>query len=85
MKIGMNTDSLGELGFEEVLDAAVALGLDSVEFATGNWSNAPHIDIEALLGTVAQIMANDGQHLVVLRQALGEDAVPAAFEAGTSA
>lgn len=43
------------------------------------------LEDEALLGTVAQIMANDGQHLVVLRQALGEDAVPAAFEAGTSA
>jgi sugar phosphate isomerase/epimerase len=49
MKIGMVTDSLGTLSFEKVLDAAVALGLDCVEFATGNWSPAPHIDIDALL------------------------------------
>ena len=49
MKIGMVTDSLGSLGFEEVLDAAKTLGLDCVEFATGNWSTAPHIDIDALL------------------------------------
>jgi len=35
MKIGMNTDSLGSLSFEAVLDAAAELGLDCVEFATG--------------------------------------------------
>src|SRR4051812_7609775 len=49
MKIGMNTDSLGTLSFEAALDAAVELGLDCVEFAAGNWSSAPHIDIDALL------------------------------------
>jgi rubrerythrin len=40
----------------------------------------------ALLKTGAQIMANEGQHLVVLRQALGAtpaESVPSAFEAGT--
>jgi rubrerythrin len=39
-----------------------------------------------LLKTGAQIMSNEGQHLVVLRQALGASparSVPAAFEAGT--
>lgn len=36
----------------------------------------------ALLQTGAQIMANEGQHLVVLRQALGKPAVPNAFETG---
>jgi len=35
-----------------------------------------------LLQTGAQIMANEGQHLVVLRQALGKDPVPNAFETG---
>ena len=49
MKIGMNTDSIASLGFEQVLDAAAEFGLDCVEFATGNWSTAPHIDIDALL------------------------------------
>jgi rubrerythrin len=42
------------------------------------------LEDEALLRTVAQIMANEGQHLVVLREALGNDPVPDAFEAGTS-
>lgn len=49
MKIGMVTDSLAALDFEAVLDAAVELGLDCVEFATGNWSTAPHIDLDRLL------------------------------------
>jgi rubrerythrin len=35
-----------------------------------------------LLQTPTQIMANEGQHLVVLRQALGRDPVPHAFETG---
>ncbi len=35
-----------------------------------------------LLQTSAQIMANEGQHLVVLRQALGKNPVPNAFENG---
>jgi len=51
MKIGMVTDSLDTLGFEEALDAANALGVDCVEFATGNWSTAPHIDIDRLLSS----------------------------------
>ena len=53
MKIGMVTDSLGSLSFEGVLDAAAELGLDCVEFATGNWSTAPHIDIDKLLRSKA--------------------------------
>jgi sugar phosphate isomerase/epimerase len=51
MKIGMVTDSLGSLSFEQVLDAAAELGLDCVEFATGNWSTAPHVDIDRLLAS----------------------------------
>ena len=53
MQIGMVTDSLGGLSFEAVLDAAAGLGLDCVEFATGNWSTAPHIDIDALIASKA--------------------------------
>jgi sugar phosphate isomerase/epimerase len=53
MRIGMVTDSLGKLSFEAVLDAAVSLGVECVEFGTGNFSTAPHIDIEALLRSKA--------------------------------
>jgi sugar phosphate isomerase/epimerase len=51
MKIGMVTDSLGGLSFEAMLDAGAGLGLDCVEFATGNWSTAPHIDLDGLLAS----------------------------------
>ena len=37
-----------------------------------------------LLRTTARIMASEGQHLVVLRQALGRDPVPNAFETGAA-
>ncbi|MDO0909438.1 sugar phosphate isomerase/epimerase [Streptomyces sp. DT2A-34] len=49
MKIGLNTDSVGHLTLDETLDLAAELGLDHVEFATGAWSTAPHIDIDRLL------------------------------------
>src|SRR4029078_7136842 len=51
MKIGLITDSLGHLSFEEALDVAQRLGLHSVEVATGNWSEAPHIDLAAMLAS----------------------------------
>ena len=37
-----------------------------------------------LLQTGASIMASEGQHLVVLRRAVGKDPVPAAFETGAT-
>jgi len=37
-----------------------------------------------LLQTSAQIMSNEGQHLVVLRQTLGKNPVPQAFANGTA-
>jgi sugar phosphate isomerase/epimerase len=49
MKIGMITDSLGNLGFDEMLDAAAELGLETLEFACGNWSSAPHLKLDAML------------------------------------
>lgn len=53
MKIGMVTDSLGTLGTAEMLATAAELGLDAVEFATGNWSPAPHLDLDTLLADTA--------------------------------
>lgn len=49
MKIGLVSDSLAHLGFEEMLDAAAAAGVQGVEVNTGNWSPAPHIDLPLLL------------------------------------
>jgi sugar phosphate isomerase/epimerase len=53
MKIGMITDSLGSLTFEEMLDASAELGLETLEFGCGNWSSAPHIDLDGLLESAA--------------------------------
>ncbi len=49
MKIGAVTDSLAHLPFEELLDACVALGIAGIELNTGNWSSAPHCDLQRLL------------------------------------
>jgi sugar phosphate isomerase/epimerase len=51
VKVGMVSDSLAHLGFEEMLDAAAALGISGIEINTGNWSSAPHCDLDELLGS----------------------------------
>ena len=48
MKLGFVSDSLGNRTFEQVLDAAVALGVAGVEVNTGGWSTAPHFDLPAM-------------------------------------
>jgi sugar phosphate isomerase/epimerase len=49
MKIGLNTDSVSQLSLEQTLDLAAELDLAYIEFATGNWSAAPHLDLEQML------------------------------------
>ena len=72
MKIGLVTDSLSHLSFDELLNAANDLGLDCLEFATGNWSGAPHIDIDDLLSnprkmkTFQQKVADHGLEISAL-------------------
>lgn len=53
MKLGMITDSLGHLPLEEMLDFAAAQGFEMLEFACGNWSSAPHVDLERMLSDAA--------------------------------
>ncbi|MAZ53737.1 MAG: hypothetical protein CMO31_06940 [Trueperaceae bacterium] len=49
MHIGLVTDILGQLSFDELLKTAVDLGINSLEFACGNWSQAPHLKIDQLI------------------------------------
>ena len=49
MKVGMVTDSLGYLPFEEMVETAAKLGIETLEFCCGNWSTAPHLDLDAML------------------------------------
>ena len=51
MRFCLNTDCLGYMPFEEMLDTVAALGYESIEIACGNWSKAPHIDLDAMLAS----------------------------------
>lgn len=49
MKVGLFTDSLGKMSFGEALDWVAAEGIEAVEIGTGNFSSAPHCDLDGLL------------------------------------
>lgn len=57
MQIGLLTDSLSDLTRAQALDAAVELGVETVEIGLGGvhggWSPAPHADLVELLGDPA--------------------------------
>jgi sugar phosphate isomerase/epimerase len=49
MRIGLNTDSLGYLSFDEMLKTTAGLGIQTLEFCCGGWSSAPHLNLDLLL------------------------------------
>ena len=49
MRIGLNTDSLGHLPFDEMLETVGDLGVETVELCCGGWSTAPHVNLDLLL------------------------------------
>lgn len=49
MKISFIPDSLGHLDLECMLATAVTLGIEAIEFTTGNWSQVPHLDLDRLV------------------------------------
>ncbi|MCB8882439.1 sugar phosphate isomerase/epimerase [Acidisoma cellulosilytica] len=51
MKIGVVSDSLGHLPFEEMLDSAASLGIEGVEINAANWTAAPHLDLPGVLAS----------------------------------
>ena len=53
MKIGMITDSLAHLPLDALLLEASELGLEMVEFGCGNWSSAPHLNLDEMLESEA--------------------------------
>ena len=53
MELGLVTDSLASLPFEEMLDTAAGLGIATIELPTGGWSSAPHCDVRGLLADAA--------------------------------
>jgi sugar phosphate isomerase/epimerase len=49
MRIGLVTDSLGHLPFDELLKTAADLGVETIELGCGGWSSAPHVNLDLLL------------------------------------
>jgi sugar phosphate isomerase/epimerase len=49
MHLGFLTDGLAHLSRQAALDVVAGLDIHEVEYATGNWSTAPHLNLEALL------------------------------------
>lgn len=49
MRIGLNTDSLGHLPFDEMLETVASLGIETLELCCGGWSSAPHVNLNLLL------------------------------------
>lgn len=54
MRLCFVTDGLGYMSFEEILDTSASLGFESLEFACGNWSKAPHVDLDGLLESASK-------------------------------
>ena len=50
MRIGLVTDSLGHLSFDEMLETAANLGIQTLEFGCGGWSSAPHMNLDTSPG-----------------------------------
>lgn len=51
MKLSYIPDSLGYLPFEEMLDMVQSLGIHALEIQTGNWSKAPHLNLDELVSS----------------------------------
>jgi sugar phosphate isomerase/epimerase len=49
MKLCTVSDGLGHLPFEEAAKASAELGLAALEVCTGNWSGAPHANLQSML------------------------------------
>jgi sugar phosphate isomerase/epimerase len=54
MKLCAVSDSLGNLSFNEAAKISADLGLSALEICMGNWSAAPHADLDSLLGSKAK-------------------------------
>src|SRR5258707_11345863 len=49
MKLCAVSESLGNLSFKEAAKSSADLGLEALEIGMGNWSAAPHANLQSLL------------------------------------
>lgn len=69
MRLCLNTDGLGHMSFEEMVKTSAEIGIESLEIACGNWSNAPHIDLDEMVSNASareKYMATIKSHGLVL-------------------
>ena len=52
MRLAIKTCTL-DMPYEEMLDFCVEQGVTALEIGTGNWSGAPHIDLDGLLSSAS--------------------------------
>jgi sugar phosphate isomerase/epimerase len=57
VEVGLYTDSVGRLGFEEALDFAAEIGCPGIEIAAGGQSPAPHMRVFDLVQNAASRQA----------------------------
>ena len=50
MKLAIKTCTL-DMPYTDMLDFCVEQGVSAVEIGTGNWSGAPHIDLEEMVSS----------------------------------
>ncbi len=65
MKIGLVTDGLADMKLPDLLPVVAGLGIEMVEFGCGNWSSAPHLNLDGLLASAtarADFLARLGAH-----------------------
>ncbi len=77
--LGQRPDAPGDGGGGDFLREAIRLEEDAI---AAYYEAHQRLSDSALIKLGAGIMANHGQHLVVLREALGQDPVPEAFATG---
>lgn len=72
MKLGFVSDSLGGMGFDEMLTHAARMGVQGIEVNTCGWSTAPHCDMAGLLADAgaraayARAFADRGLEIIAL-------------------
>lgn len=49
MRIGLVSDSLHDMSLDAMMSAAEDLGIETLEFCCGNWSDAPHVCVDVLV------------------------------------
>jgi sugar phosphate isomerase/epimerase len=61
VRLALQTDSVRDLPFEQVLDLCVDLGVRYLEIPTGGQSSAPHLKIDELLGDPSKLARFEDQ------------------------